>query len=90
MTMADIGAVHVTKTLFGIKSFAQTVANLFCGKVGEMGMIMITTMDALPDYCYDCPCHNGENGECRADANRRYTSEYRPYWCPLKEVNNNA
>lgn len=53
-------------------------------------MVIITTMDALPDYCYDCPCHNGEDGRCRADANGRYTSEYRPYWCPLKEVNNNA
>ena len=38
MTMVDIGAVHVMKTLFGIKSFAQTVADLFCGKVGEVRM----------------------------------------------------
>ena len=51
-------------------------------------MIVITTMDALPDYCYDCPCHNGEDGRCRADANGRHTSEYRPYWCPLKEIPN--
>ena len=49
-------------------------------------MIIITTMDKLPDYCYDCPCHNGETGLCKADENGRYTSEYRPFWCPLKET----
>ena len=49
-------------------------------------MIVITTIDALPDYCYECPCHDGESGYCQADKEQRY-SEYRPYWCPLKEVN---
>ena len=54
-------------------------------------MIVITTMDTLPDYCYDCPCHDSEYGQCRADANRRYThDEYRPYWCPLKEVSSDV
>ncbi len=54
-------------------------------KGGEVGMIVITTMDALPDYCYDCPCHNGEYGICEADKGKRSTYE-RPYWCPLAEV----
>jgi len=48
-------------------------------------MIGITTINALPDYCYECPCHDGECGYCQADKERRY-SEYRPYWCPLKEI----
>lgn len=51
-------------------------------------MIVITTMDALPDYCYDCPCHNGETGRCNADKDGRYSYEYRPYWCPLKDIQN--
>ena len=48
-------------------------------------MIVITTMDSLPDHCYDCPCQNVESGRCQADKESRY-SEYRPYWCPLKEI----
>ena len=48
-------------------------------------MIGITTINALPDYCYECPCHDDESGYCQADKERRY-SEYRPYWCPLKEI----
>jgi hypothetical protein len=48
-------------------------------------MIMITTIDMLPDCCYECPCHNSESGYCQADKERRY-SDYRPYWCPLKEI----
>ena len=48
-------------------------------------MIVITTMESLPDHCYECPCHNGESGYCQADKERRY-SDYRPYWCPLKEI----
>lgn len=51
---------------------------------GEVGMIVVTTIDALPDYCYECPCHHSESGYCQADNNRRY-SEYRPFWCPLEE-----
>jgi len=47
-----------------------------------MKMIVITTIDTLPDYCYECPCYNGEHCYCQADKERRY-SEYRPYWCPL-------
>ena len=53
-------------------------------------MIVITTMTELPDYCYNCPCHDGETGCCKADENKRYNSEYRPFWCPLKEIENEA
>ena len=53
-------------------------------------MIVITTMDALPDYCRDCPCNNGEHSICEADKEKRSTFEYRPYWCPLKEVSSDA
>ena len=38
MTMVRIGVVHAMRIWFGIKSFAQTVADLFCGKVGEVEM----------------------------------------------------
>ena len=48
-------------------------------------MIVITTIDILPDHCYQCPCHDGESGYCHADKEHRY-SDYRPYWCPLKEI----
>jgi hypothetical protein len=53
-------------------------------KGGEKEMIVITTMESLPDHCYECPCHDGDSG-CQADKERRY-SDYRPYWCPLKEI----
>ena len=53
---------------------------------GEMGMIVITNMESLPEYCYECPCHDGESGYCQADKERRYSLEYRPFWCPLKEI----
>lgn len=52
-------------------------------KGGEVEMIVITTMDVLPDCCYECPCNNGEHSRCQADKERRSTYEYRPYWCPL-------
>ena len=48
-------------------------------------MIVITTMNELPDYCYECPCHDNEHGHCNADADKRYNLEYRPFWCPLKD-----
>ena len=47
--------------------------------------IVITTMTELPEYCYNCPCHDGEYDRCNAD-NERRTSIYRPFWCPLKEL----
>lgn len=46
--------------------------------------IIITTMNKLPEHCYECPCQHGESGYCQADKEQRY-SDYRPYWCPLKE-----
>lgn len=48
-------------------------------------MIAITTMEELPNYCYECPCYNGEYGRCEADKEKRSTIDYRPYWCSLKE-----
>ena len=49
--------------------------------------VLIKTMTNLPEYCYDCPCHNGESGYCQADKGRRY-SDYRPFWCPLVKISN--
>lgn len=49
-------------------------------------MIVITTIDAIPDHCYECPCHDGESSYCQADKEQRYYSYYKPYWCPLKEI----
>ena len=51
--------------------------------------IVITTMDNLPEYCWNCPCCSSV-GRCRADEERRKTSEYRPYWCPLREEKEEA
>ena len=48
-------------------------------------MMTLATIDALPNYCYECPCYNHEHCYCQADKERKY-SEYRPYWCPLKEI----
>lgn len=48
-------------------------------------MIVITSMESLPDHCYECPCHDGESGYCQADKERKY-SDYRPCWCPLKGI----
>lgn len=49
--------------------------------------VLIKTMTDLPEHCYDCPCHDGESGYCRADKEHRY-SDYRPFWCPLVKINN--
>lgn len=48
-------------------------------------VVVITSMESLPDHCFECPCHDGESGYCQADASHRY-SDYRPFWCPLKEI----
>ena len=37
----------------------------------------------MPTYCHDCPCCNGENGQCNITGN--YTFDKRPFDCPLKE-----
>lgn len=50
--------------------------------------IVITTLDNLPEYCYDCPCYH--NGYCNADKERREAYGYRPYWCPLREEKESA
>lgn len=58
-----------------------------------MSKIIITTLDALPDFCYNCPLHDGINGSCNGDKpDYRIINEYRPFWCPLKEESedNNA
>lgn len=52
---------------------------------GEMGMIVITTINVLPDYCDECPCYDSEWGRCQADKELR-CSDDRPYWCPLEEI----
>jgi len=51
--------------------------------------IVITSMSELPEYCYNCPCHDGENDKCKADTEGR-TSIYRPFWCPLREEKDKA
>jgi ribosomal protein S26 len=51
--------------------------------------IIITTLDNLPEYCWNCPCCSSV-GRCRADEERRKTSEYRPFWCPLREEKESA
>ena len=38
-------------------------------------------LDKLPDRCDECPIHNGEDGRCIIDGR---SSEWRPFWCPLK------
>lgn len=38
----------------------------------------------MPIYCYDCPCHNGENGRCQISGN--FTTDKRPFDCPLAEI----
>jgi len=37
----------------------------------------------MPIYCFDCPCHNGENGRCQISGN--FTPDKRPFDCPLTE-----
>lgn len=38
----------------------------------------------MPTYCYDCPCHNGENGRCNITGDSVF--DKRPFDCPLQEV----
>ena len=45
---------------------------------------MITIDIEMPIYCYDCPCHNGENGRCNITGDSTY--DKRPFDCPLKDV----
>ena len=50
-----------------------------------MSGVYIKDME-MPEYCYDCPCEDGENGVCKADAKRRSVFCDRPFWCPLVPV----
>ena len=52
--------------------------------------IIISTMEEIPENCYDCPCADHENGRCQADKEVRTTQVYRPFWCPLKEQKSQA
>lgn len=47
--------------------------------------IVITTMSELPEFCYKCPCHDGDFNRCNADS-KKPTPIFRPSWCPLKEM----
>ena len=38
----------------------------------------------MPTYCYECPCHNGENGRCNITGDSSVFDK-RPFDCPLKE-----
>lgn len=37
----------------------------------------------MPEYCYECPCHNGESGYCQAYKSGYLNSVERPAKCPL-------
>lgn len=47
-------------------------------------MSVIVAGMEMPEYCYDCPCHNSENGQCKIT--KDYESMKRPFDCPLKSV----
>lgn len=51
--------------------------------------IIIKSLDSLPEHCYDCPCHNKENGYCQANKDYTYSID-RPFWCPLLEIHPNV
>lgn len=42
----------------------------------------------MPTYCYDCPCHNGENGRCNITGDSVF--DKRPFDCPLREDKSTA
>ena len=39
----------------------------------------------MPNWCWDCPCVNGEYGYCQADKEERQIEDPngRPSWCPI-------
>ena len=43
---------------------------------------------AMPEYCYDCPMENGENGMCNLTKKSVYCD--RPHWCPLITIPDNG
>lgn len=41
----------------------------------------------MPTWCGDCPCEDGEIGECNiAHVSCDYLKHERPSWCPLKSL----
>lgn len=46
--------------------------------------VIIEDME-IPEYCYDCPCHNPENGVCMVYKKGYLSCIERPAVCPLKE-----
>ena len=40
----------------------------------------------MPKNCYDCPCHDGEIGECRATGSRETWCSEPPRSCSLKSA----
>jgi hypothetical protein len=47
-----------------------------------MADLVIRGME-MPEYCYECPCHNGESGYCQAYKSGYLYSIERPAKCPL-------
>lgn len=47
-----------------------------------MADILIRGME-MPEYCYECPCHNGESGYCQAYKSGYLGSIERPAKCPF-------
>lgn len=47
-----------------------------------MADLVIRGMD-MPEYCYECPCYNGESGYCQAYKSGYLYSIERPAKCPL-------
>lgn len=41
-------------------------------------------IDKMPKSCWDCPCHNGEDGRCKLLG--KFT-DYVPIDCPLQSIN---
>jgi hypothetical protein len=37
----------------------------------------------MPEYCYECPCHNGESGYCQLYKDGYLSCIERPAKCPL-------
>jgi hypothetical protein len=50
-----------------------------------MADILIRGME-MPEYCYECPCHNGESGYCQLYKGGYLSSIERPAKCPLVDV----
>lgn len=45
---------------------------------------MIQIDISMPKTCYECPCHDGDNGSCQITG--KYYFDEIPKSCPLKEV----